>query len=126
MNYTCLEKPRQYMPSPHLSMRSSRSTVEDEIDDALSHLQMNTKIENWDTKKVAQWLCSVGFESVSHHFIDQEITGDILLDLSIDTLKELGINTFGKRYKIMQAITSLKDEFNVEVGSLFLPLEKSC
>ncbi|RCI04627.1 polar growth protein [Rhizopus stolonifer] len=114
MNYTCLEKPRQYMPSPHLSMRSSRSTVEDEIDDALSHLQMNTKIENWDTKKVAQWLCSVGFESVSHHFIDQEITGDILLDLSIDTLKELGINTFGKRYKIMQAITSLKDEFNVE------------
>lgn len=41
---------------------------------------------------------------------DQEITGDILLDLNIEALKELGINTFGKRYKIMQAITLLKQE----------------
>lgn len=40
---------------------------------------------------------------------DQEITGDILLDLNIDTLKELGISTFGKRYKIMQAIQTLKE-----------------
>jgi hypothetical protein len=37
-----------------------------------------------------------------------------LLDLNIEALKELGINTFGKRYKIMQAINSLKEE-SVEV-----------
>lgn len=42
--------------------------------------------------------------------IDQEITGDILLDLNIEALKELGIATFGKRYKVMQAITLLKEE----------------
>lgn len=49
---------------------------------------------------------------------DQEISGDILLDLNIDALKELGITTFGKRYKIMQAITCLKEESSVEVISL--------
>ncbi|KAI9283189.1 hypothetical protein BY458DRAFT_486040 [Sporodiniella umbellata] len=119
MNYTCLDKPKQYIPSPHQSLRSSRSTVDDEIEDALSHLQMNTKVENWNTKQVAQWLCSVGFESVANHFIDQEITGDILLDLSIETLKELGIDTFGKRYKIMQAINSLKRNSSAEKSSAY-------
>lgn len=41
---------------------------------------------------------------------DQEITGDILLELNIETLKELDIPTFGKRFKIMSAINSLKEE----------------
>ncbi|CEI91133.1 hypothetical protein RMCBS344292_05433 [Rhizopus microsporus] len=120
MNYTSPEKPQKqlYMPSPHLSSRSSGSTIEDEIDDTISRIQssypINNKVEQWDVQQVADWLRSVGFESVSQNFIDQEITGDILLDLNIDALKELGINTFGKRYKIMQAITSLRDESGVE------------
>jgi hypothetical protein len=37
-----------------------------------------------------------------------------LLDLNIEALKELGINTFGKRYKIMQAITILKEESSAQ------------
>ncbi|KAL7308130.1 hypothetical protein PS15m_012024 [Mucor circinelloides] len=123
-----------YMPSPHLSSRSSGSTIEDEIDDALSQLQSATmattattpdiivndkdtnKVESWDVDQVADWLKSVGLDSVSRNFIDQEISGDILLDLNIDALKELGITTFGKRYKIMQAITSLKEESSVEIN----------
>ncbi|EPB89725.1 hypothetical protein HMPREF1544_03388 [Mucor circinelloides 1006PhL] len=123
-----------YMPSPHLSSRSSGSTIEDEIDDALSQLQSVTmtttattpdiivndkdtnKVESWDVDQVADWLKSVGLDSVSRNFIDQEISGDILLDLNIDALKELGITTFGKRYKIMQAITSLKEESSVEIN----------
>ncbi|EIE80009.1 hypothetical protein G6F46_011652 [Rhizopus delemar] len=111
MNYTSPEKPqRQYMFSPHSSARSSGSTIEDEIDDTLSRLQIqSTKVEQWDTEQVAEWLNSVGFSSVAQQFVDQEITGDILLELNIDALKELGINTFGKRYKIMQAITALKE-----------------
>lgn len=119
MNYTSPEKPqRQYMFSPHSSARSSGSTIEDEIDDTLSRLQIqSTKVEQWDTEQVAEWLNSVGFSSVAQQFVDQEITGDILLELNIDALKELGINTFGKRYKIMQAITALK-ESTTEVRSL--------
>ncbi|GAA5816418.1 hypothetical protein MFLAVUS_009947 [Mucor flavus] len=120
MNYTSPEKPgllqqqeehnNTFMPSPHLSSRSSGSTIEEEIDHALSQLQVTNKIENWDVQQVSDWLKSVGLDSVSANFIDQEITGDILLDLNIEALKELGINTFGKRYKVMQAITLLKQE----------------
>ncbi|KAG1472815.1 hypothetical protein G6F56_001312 [Rhizopus delemar] len=123
MNYTSPEKPQaQYMPSPHSSSRSSGSTIEDEIDDALSRLQIQpTKVENWNTEQVAEWLKSAGFESVAQNFIDQEITGDILLDLNIEALKELGISTFGKRYKVMQAITSLKEQPGTQKINLNTP-----
>lgn len=40
--------------------------------------------------------------------LEQEITGDVLLDLNMDTLKELGISAYGRRYKIMAAISKLR------------------
>jgi hypothetical protein len=40
-------------------------------------------------------------------FSEQEITGDVLLDLNMDTLKEMGIAAYGRRYKIMTAISKL-------------------
>ncbi|KAI8988852.1 hypothetical protein BDB01DRAFT_783364 [Pilobolus umbonatus] len=142
MNYTSTEKPSQLLPdtndllpiytkSPHLSLQSSHSTLEDEIEDTLTQIQLprtpdrssNTikKPEHWDMDQVAEWLNSVGLGSVASNFIDQEITGDILLDLNVDTLKELGIATFGKRYKIMQAIHSLKEELHIAVDALPMP-----
>lgn len=50
------------------------------------------------------------------YIIGQEISGDILVDLTIDALKELDINTYGKRYKIMTAISALKDEVSRQEG----------
>jgi len=113
MNYTSPEKPdiiqdhhlqqqqpQAYMPSPHLSSRSSGSTIEEEIENALSQLQVASdvpqhindnsndnnksnnnsnnninssneinKIELWDVEQVADWLKSVGLDSVSANFI---------------------------------------------------------
>lgn len=98
MNYTSTEKPegyqeqqlqtpppqqqQAYMPSPHLSSRSSGSTIEEEIENALSQLQVASdvprndhkssneiKVENWDVERVADWLKSVGLDSVSTNFI---------------------------------------------------------
>ena len=42
--------------------------------------------------------------------LDQEISGDILLELTLESLKELQITTFGKRFKIHSAINGLKQE----------------
>lgn len=75
MNYTSPEKPVSeevaplYMPSPHLSSRSSGSTIEDEIDEALSQLQVASTTEHWDVQQVSDWLKSVGLDSVSANFI---------------------------------------------------------
>jgi hypothetical protein len=122
MNYTSPQKPALKNSAP-----LSKITVEEEINRTLSQIQILDKPELWDVQQVADWLSNAGFGAAASNFIgkrieyinqyltvinsflDQEITGDILLDLDIDALKELGINTFGKRYKIMQAITSLKE-----------------
>lgn len=75
MNYTSPEKPileeaTPYMPSPHLSSRSSGSTIEDEIDQALSQLQVTSNnTTDWDVQQVSDWLKSVGLDSVSANFI---------------------------------------------------------
>ncbi|KAI7851976.1 hypothetical protein BDC45DRAFT_486034 [Circinella umbellata] len=67
-----------------------------------------SKIDDWSIDQVADWLQSVGLDNVSNNFVEQEITGDILLSLTIDSLKELGIAAYGRRYKIMTAIEKLK------------------
>ncbi|ORY99848.1 hypothetical protein BCR43DRAFT_521070 [Syncephalastrum racemosum] len=107
--------------------QSSSFSLEDKIDNAISEVQtmpspeatvseparktnpLQQRPELWDTHHVALWLESVGLQSVVQNFVDQEITGDVLLDLTADALKELNIATYGKRYKIMQAIHELKD-----------------
>lgn len=73
-------------------------------------------IEEWNSKQVAVWLTSIGFDqAVADDFQDQEITGDILLELTLDSLKELQIDTFGKRFKIHSAINVLKNESKEKV-----------
>ncbi|KAI9304338.1 hypothetical protein BJ944DRAFT_202856 [Cunninghamella echinulata] len=66
--------------------------------------------EHWSTEHVADWLTQLGFECAVQPFIEQEITGDILLELSLQSLKELNIDTFGKRFKIHSAILALREE----------------
>ncbi|KAI9493594.1 hypothetical protein BDB00DRAFT_938929 [Zychaea mexicana] len=69
----------------------------------------SSKTEDWSIDQVAEWLQCVGLENVSSNFVEQEITGDILLSLTIDSLKELGITAYGRRYKVMNAIEKLKN-----------------
>ncbi|CAO3619874.1 unnamed protein product [Cunninghamella blakesleeana] len=63
--------------------------------------------EKWNLEQVASWLNAKDMSSIATLFLEQEITGDILLQLDMDSLKELGITAFGKRYKLMQAINAL-------------------
>ncbi|KAI8149823.1 hypothetical protein BJV82DRAFT_584771 [Fennellomyces sp. T-0311] len=101
MNYISAEKPA-FIPnnSNTSSVYSSPSTTSTTVS------RDGLRTEEWGVSQVANWLDSVGLGSVTRNFIEQEITGDILLDLTMDSLKELGISTYGKRYKIMQAINS--------------------
>ncbi|KAL9544085.1 hypothetical protein MBANPS3_007800 [Mucor bainieri] len=62
---------------------------------------------DWDMDGVVTWLESVGLESFADSFIDQDITGDVLVSLDHDALKELGIHAYGRRYKVLNAINSL-------------------
>ncbi|KAG2143625.1 hypothetical protein DEU56DRAFT_791632 [Suillus clintonianus] len=64
----------------------------------------------WSVEEVVDWLKSKGFgQDVCDKFIEQEITGDVLLELDINLLKaEIGIVAFGKRMRIANAIAELR------------------
>lgn len=64
----------------------------------------------WTLPHVLAWLTSKGFDAdVRRAFSDNDITGDVLLELDHSALKdELGIGAFGKRARIVKAVGELK------------------
>ncbi|KAG1752394.1 uncharacterized protein EDB91DRAFT_1343464 [Suillus paluster] len=64
----------------------------------------------WSVEDVIDWLKSKGFgQDVCDKFTEQEITGDVLLELDLNLLKaEIGIVAFGKRMRIANAIAELR------------------
>ncbi|RPD67460.1 hypothetical protein L226DRAFT_529790 [Lentinus tigrinus ALCF2SS1-7] len=75
-----------------------------------------THPSEWNVEEVIEWLKSKGFDQgVCDKFIEQEITGDVLLELNADILKsEIGIAAFGKRVRIVNAITELRRPPSIE------------
>ncbi|TBU45202.1 hypothetical protein BD309DRAFT_989737 [Dichomitus squalens] len=69
-----------------------------------------THPSEWTVDEVVEWLKSKGFDQgVCDQFIEQEITGDVLLELDANVLKsEIGIAAFGKRVRIINAIAELR------------------
>ncbi|RIA79537.1 hypothetical protein C1645_794147 [Glomus cerebriforme] len=67
----------------------------------------------WDVQQVCLWLSENGFSSEQKKFIDNDVTGDVLLGLNLVTLKELDITSFGKRVHILNTIALLKDQFSI-------------
>ncbi|KAG0052285.1 polar growth protein [Linnemannia elongata] len=78
------------------------------VEDSLNEPQLAGHPAAWSIEQVAYWLRWCGFDSVVGSFVDNEISGAILLELNLNNLKELDINSFGKRFNIMNAITTLK------------------
>jgi SAM domain (Sterile alpha motif) len=56
---------------------------------------------------VGVWLRSLGLERYEATFRDNEIDGAVLLKLTVDDLKDLGVAVVGHRRKIMSAIEEL-------------------
>ncbi|KAL0093218.1 hypothetical protein F4703DRAFT_1730435 [Phycomyces blakesleeanus] len=104
MSYTSPNKPKTLHAPSIPAVPAASSSIA---------LTFDEKLEDWDVEQVANWLIVVGLGMVADLFIEQEITGDILLDLTIDSLKELGITTYGKRYKVMNAINKLKNKQSI-------------
>ncbi|KAF9343508.1 polar growth protein, partial [Mortierella sp. AD094] len=87
------------------------------VEESLNNPELAGHPSNWSIDQVAFWLRWCGFDGVVSSFIDNEISGAILLELNLNNLKELEINSFGKRFNIMNAITALKQATKTEKGS---------
>ncbi|WVW85545.1 hypothetical protein I302_107583 [Kwoniella bestiolae CBS 10118] len=64
---------------------------------------------SWTVDDVVSWAQAKGFdEGIPEKFREHEITGDLLLELDANLLKELDIPQFGKRMRIAAAISELR------------------
>src|SRR5204863_4005426 len=67
------------------------------LTDAVALLD-KAEVRNWTPKQVAAWMRDAGFEdSIVEKFQENEIAGDILVDLKFEDLRQLDIKSFGKR-----------------------------
>ncbi|KAJ4300907.1 hypothetical protein N0V90_002995 [Kalmusia sp. IMI 367209] len=75
---------------------------------AVAHLD-SAEVRAWSSSEVATWMYQNGFDDdVIDRFEAHDITGAILLDLQFDDLKELEIQSFGKRHELWNQIDSLR------------------
>jgi SAM domain (Sterile alpha motif) len=74
----------------------------------------------WTVEETVNWLRSKGFDdTVCEKFIEQETTGDALLNLNVTSLKtEIGVDAYGKRFRIASAIDDLRRVASVRFPSV--------
>lgn len=71
---------------------------------------------DWTVDQVVEWARGRGWDenTVVSKFSEHEISGDVLLEMDINILKEIDISAFGKRFQVANAIKELK--FGAGVG----------
>jgi hypothetical protein len=63
----------------------------------------------WTINQVVEWGKSRGFDATTlSKFVEHEISGDVLLEMDVATLKEIDLPAFGRRVHIYNAIKDLK------------------
>ena len=123
----------QQQTSKHNSLASSghqSNPIQSPTTEHSAQKKWATHPSEWTVEDVVDWLRSKGFgddvcdrfigtsqvessfvfiSQENSHFAEQEITGDVLLDLDVNLLKsELGIPAFGKRMRIANYIADLR------------------
>lgn len=56
---------------------------------------------------VSSFLCNIGLEQLRDIFDQEQITMDILVEMGHDELKDIGINAYGHRHKILKGVEKL-------------------
>lgn len=116
--------PRVVSPPPtskHLSVASSGQVSTTSMPQMSPELTRESSLvkpvspSEWSVEEVVDWLKSKSFgQDICDKFIEQEITGDVLLELDINLLKaEIGIVAFGKRMRIANAIAELRRPLSI-------------
>jgi len=76
---------------------------------------MDTTIEDFS---VAGFLVSIGLDQLKDIFEKEQITMDILIEMGHEELKDIGINAYGHRHKILKGVEKLAASKGV-VPSIF-------
>lgn len=109
-----LPKEEQVLSSRVPSALSEYTVTHHSLEENLYHPQANDSeahIRFWSTQEVINWMLEIGCDaSVIECFEQHDINGTVLVDLEFDDLKELDIQSFGKRHALWNAICLLRGE----------------
>lgn len=83
---------------------------------SLANFHIDNSVRNWTASDVAAYLARNGFHDEAPLFVKHRITGAILLEMDRDTLKEIGITSFGPRFEIDKLIRQFRRELGFEVA----------
>ncbi|KAG8907673.1 Adaptor for signal transduction [Tulasnella sp. 403] len=80
----------------------------------------------WDEDAVGEWLASIGFGHYRENILEQGISGDVLIHLDFDSLRDIGIVSAGHRLEILKAIYRLKVENGIPIEpEHYVPLSET-
>lgn len=101
-------------PSPNLISHTQLNATIDEIDGMLNeitkkHANNMKSVLLWTPTDVQSYFLSRGFdEETAQNFVKHRITGKILIEMDISSLKEVDIMSFGTRYEVDKEIQLLR------------------
>ncbi|KAH8890939.1 hypothetical protein GQ53DRAFT_747184, partial [Thozetella sp. PMI_491] len=105
----------QFAPAIHLTPLPRKKTPAGPFRFTDEELDSKT-LADWTPEKVAQWMLNAGIEITSaERFVENDITGAILITLRFEDLKELGIPSFGVRTKIWEEVHLMRNGRRAEV-----------
>ncbi|KAI9835244.1 MAG: hypothetical protein M1837_003872 [Sclerophora amabilis] len=106
--------PKDPTPRPATAFRAPSSPLSANIrplstlTEAVARLE-TAQVRSWSPSQVAAWMYEAGFEeAVVDKFKRNDISGAILVDLKFEDLKELDIQSFGKRHRLWTEIHNLQ------------------
>lgn len=90
------------------------TSFDDDNNNVNNNINIKDHPSTWDVHQVCQWLNENGFNSDTRKFVENDVTGDVLLGLDLVALKEININSFGRRVQLLNTIASLRDQYNID------------
>jgi len=73
-------------------------------------------VQTWSVTETAAWLESIELPELKRAFMEQEVAGSELLELTDHDLREMGVDRLGHRKKILRRVAVLKGD-NVDTTS---------
>lgn len=70
-------------------------------------------VNKWSEQQVVDWLSTVGLSKYARDFKSNGITGDVLVLLDDEALKDIGVVTIGQRLSLLSAIYRLKQQYGI-------------
>ncbi|KAH7926308.1 Pkinase-domain-containing protein [Leucogyrophana mollusca] len=74
-------------------------------------------LRTWSDAHVAKWLTDIKCGSHVGTFKDNDIRGDVLLEVDQETLKEMGIASIGDRLRIVNGVKGLRQRCSVKISA---------